>query len=190
DVDAHCMFDRCRGFDRDRRAGCAGADLYRPAPAIGAAAGCPGDQAVQGDDGGAEDPLVVGGAAQSRLHAVGHDHVERDRFAAARAARHRRCADLPQLPAAQLDREGEGHRRRRRLGGGAVADRSAAGDPAHHRPGALGLPERQAAHDADRRLRHQRRGARRSLFREGLCEAAADDLSAGQWPVRGVGREG
>lgn len=73
---------------------------------------------------------------------------------------------------------------------GAVADRSAAGDPAHHRPGALGLPERQAAHDADRRLRHQRRGARRSLFREGLCEAAADDLSAGQWPVRGVGREG
>ena len=50
------------------------------------------------------------------------------------------------------------------------------GGVAHHRPGALGAAERKSADHAPPGLRDQRGRARRSLEREGLRQARADDL--------------
>src|SRR3546814_3078027 len=58
------------------------------------------------------------------------------------------------------------------------SDRPASGGAPRYGARAFGLSERPAAYDQDRRLSHQRRGARRSFERESLRQAAKDDLPA------------
>src|SRR3546814_15907790 len=94
----------------------------------------------------------------------------------------------------------EGHRRRGCERGGQQPDRPAPGGPSRDGTGALGPPERARPHDPDRRLPRERGRARRSVGREGLREAAEDDLPAAGWPLCGfrgprsdecrVGKEG
>jgi conjugal transfer pilus assembly protein TraB len=54
-----------------------------------------------------------------------------------------------------------------------------------HRPGTLGHAEREGSDHPDPGLRCERRGARRSQQREGLCEARPHDLRSAGRPGRG-----
>src|SRR3546814_8644404 len=67
------------------------------------------------------------------------------------------------------------------------SDRPASGGAPRYGARAFGLSERPAAYDQDRRLSHQRRGARRSFERGSLRQAAKDDLPAAGRPLRRVG---
>jgi conjugal transfer pilus assembly protein TraB len=113
---------------------------------------------------------VPGGSplAAARARTQGHQlhrlAIGRHRHRQTRRSRQHDLYRQPQLPAGEQLRQGARHRRRRCRVQCAIAVRSPAGGPAHHRPGALGRAERQGADHADRRLPRQWRGARRSVL--------------------------
>ncbi len=160
-----------------------------PAPGPAALYGPNGPQAYQRPDGpparAARGP--VGRQPEVKLVSF-NDGRDGERHAVAKGST--TLYRQHQLSSAQQLREREGDRWRRCQRGRQQPVGSPSGRAPRHRPGALGLSEWPAAHDQDRGLPREWRGARRSLEREGLREAAEDDLPAAGRPLCGVRGEG
>ena len=123
------------------------------------------------------------------------DELQRGDGQGRQAARGRDCASLvarsePRLPSAQQLRTGNGHRGCRCLDRRCQPERSASRGAPDHRSGPLGDARQQTAHHRYHRLPRQRRGARRSLGREGLRQAGAHDLRAARRALRGERGQG